>query len=246
MKTQTLIVITGPTGVGKTELVLHIAERLGVPIINADSRQIYKELPIGTAAPSAEQLERVSHYFVGTHHITDYFSASLFEKEVLDIMSNNPESSFILSGGSMMYIDAVCNGIDEMPTIDDKIRNKLMERFETEGLESLCDELKQIDHKYWEIVDRKNPRRVIHALEICHQSGKTYTSFRLKKNIERPFKIVKIGLNRTRGELYNRINQRTIEMIQNGLIDEAMKVYPFKHLNSLNTVGYKELSLIHI
>lgn len=241
MKTQTLIVITGPTGVGKTELVLHIAERLGVPIINADSRQIYKELPIGTAAPSAEQLERVRHYFVGTHHITDYFSASLFEKEVLDIMSNNPESSFILSGGSMMYIDAVCIGIDEMPTIDDKIRNKLMERFETEGLESLCDELKQIDHKHWEIVDRKNPRRVIHALEICHQSGKTYTSFRLKKNKERPFKIIKIGLNRTRGELYNRINQRTIEMIQNGLIDEAMKVYPFKHLNSLNTVGYKEI-----
>ena len=124
-----------------------------------------------------------------------------------------------------------------MPTIDDKIRNRLMERFETEGLESLCDELKQIDHEHWEVVDRKNPRRVIHALEICHQSGKTYTSFRLKQTKERPFKIIKIGLNRTREELYNRINQRTIEMIQNGLIDEAMKVYPFKHLNSLNTVA---------
>lgn len=241
MKTQTLIVITGPTGVGKTELVLHIAERLGVPIINADSRQIYKELPIGTAAPSAEQLERVRHYFVGTHHITDYFSASLFEKEVLDIMSNNPESSFILSGGSMMYIDAVCNGIDEMPTIDDKIRNKLMERFETEGLESLCDELKQIDHKHWEIVDRKNPRSGNPCFGNLSSIRKNLYFIPAEKNKERPFKIIKIGLNKTRGELYKRINQRTIEMIQNGLIDEAMKVYPFKHLNSLNTVGYKEI-----
>ena len=256
---NSLIVITGPTGVGKTELCLNIAEHYGIDIINADSRQIYAEIPIGTAAPTAEQMQRVRHYFVGTHHIGDYYSASMYEQEVLDLIaekeqeaSNNPIA--ILTGGSMMYIDAVCNGIDDIPTIKDEIRNKMKQRLETEGLDALVDELRELDPQHWETVDRSNPRRVVHALEICHQTGRTYTSFRIGKKKERPFNIIKIGLTRDkvlkvkRGqvimdhtELYDRINARVVSMMKQGLVEEARRVLPYRNEKALNTIGYKEM-----
>ena len=241
MKNKTLIVITGPTGVGKTEATLRIAEHFNVPVINADSRQIFSEIPIGTAAPTAEQQQRVQHYFVGNHHLEDYYSASLYEQDVLNIINSQHTPISLLSGGSMMYIDAVCNGIDDIPTILPEIREEMMRRLETEGLEQMCNLLRELDPEHWNIVDRNNPRRVIHALEICIQTGKTYTSFRSNTIKERPFNIIKVGLNRDRDELYNRINQRVLDMIEKGMIEEALQVYPKRTLNSLNTVGYKEL-----
>lgn len=241
MKNKTLIVITGPTGVGKTEATLRIAEHFNVPVINADSRQIFSEIPIGTAAPTSEQQQRVQHYFVGNHHLEDYYSASLYEQDVLNIINSQHTPISLLSGGSMMYIDAVCNGIDDIPTILPEIREEMMRRLETEGLEQMCNLLRELDPEHWKIVDRNNPRRVIHALEICIQTGKTYTSFRSNTIKERPFNIIKVGLNRDRDELYNRINQRVLDMIEEGMIEEALQVYPKRTLNSLNTVGYKEL-----
>ena len=241
MKNKTLIVITGPTGVGKTEATLRIAEHFNVPVINADSRQIFSEIPIGTAAPTAEQQLRVQHYFVGNHHLEDYYSASLYEQDVLNIINSQHTPISLLSGGSMMYIDAVCNGIDDIPTIFPEIREKLMKRLEAEGLEQMCNLLRELDPEHWKIVDRNNPRRVIHALEICIQTGKTYTSFRSNTIKDRPFNIIKVGLNRDRDELYNRINQRVLDMIEEGMIEEVLQVYPKRTLNSLNTVGYKEL-----
>ena len=241
MKNKTLIVITGPTGVGKTETTLRIAEHFNVPVINADSRQIFSEIPIGTAAPTAEQQLRVQHYFVGNHHLEDYYSASLYEQDVLNIINSQHTPISLLSGGSMMYIDAVCNGIDDIPTILPEIREEMMKRLEAEGLEQMCNLLRELDPEYWKIVDRNNPRRVIHALEICIQTGKTYTSFRSNTIKERPFNIIKVGLNRDRDELYNRINQRVLDMIEEGMIEEAQQVYPKRTLNSLNTVGYKEI-----
>ena len=241
MKNKTLIVITGPTGVGKTEATLRIAEHFNVPVINADSRQIFSEIPIGTAAPTAEQQQRVQHYFVGNHHLEDYYSASLYEQDVLNIINRQHTPISLLSGGSMMYIDAVCNGIDDIPTILPEIREEMIKRLETEGLEQMCNLLRELDPEHWKIVDRNNPRRVIHALEICIQTGKTYTSFRSNTIKDRPFNIIKVGLNRDRDELYNRINQRVLDMIEEGMIEEALQVYPKRTLNSLNTVGYKEL-----
>lgn len=240
---DTLVVVLGPTSVGKTEASLRIAEHLGVPIINADSRQIFAELPIGTAAPTPEQQLRVRHYFVGTHQLTDYYSASVYESEVMTLLGQLFQTSHValLAGGSMMYIDAVCNGIDDIPTVDDATRVLMKQRLETEGLPALVNELKEIDPEHYEIVDRNNPRRVIHALEICHMTGKTYTSFRTNTKKYRPFNILKIGLNRDRSELYDRINRRVLEMMDQGLEEEARKCYPLKGLNSLNTVGYKEL-----
>ena len=241
MKAKTLIVITGPTGVGKTEAALCVAEHYNIPIINADSRQIFSEIPIGTAAPTVEQQQRVQHYFVGNHHLEDYYSASLYEQDVLDLINSQHASISLLSGGSMMYIDAVCNGIDDIPTIHPEIRERMMKQLEVEGLEQMCKLLQELDPEHWEIVDKNNPRRVIHALEICIQTGKTYTSFRSNTVKERPFNIIKIGLNRNRDELYARINQRVLDMIDEGMIEEALRVYPKRTLNSLNTVGYKEL-----
>ncbi|WP_308235435.1 tRNA (adenosine(37)-N6)-dimethylallyltransferase MiaA [uncultured Prevotella sp.] len=238
-----LIVIVGPTGVGKTELCLQIAEHLNIPIVNADSRQIFSEIPIGTAAPTPEQQQRVKHYFVGNHHLDDYYSASLFEEDVMQLLTDNlfnTSDVAFMSGGSMMYIDAVCNGIDDIPTIDDNTREWMKQRLETEGLPRLVEELKLLDPEHWKIVDRNNPRRVVHALEICHMTGKTYTSFRQNAKKQRPFDIIKIGLNRDREELYNRINARVLQMFDEGLVDEALAVYDKRGLNSLNTVGYKE------
>lgn len=246
---KTLFVILGPTGVGKTELCLTIAKHLKTPIINADSRQIFAELPIGTCAPTPEQQSIVKHYFVGNHQLHDYYSAAKYEQDALSLLTrlfNGEEDGIehdtaLLSGGSMMYIDAVCKGIDEIPTVDNNTRELMKQRLASEGLEALVEELKQLDPEHWSIVDRNNPRRVVHALEICHMTGKTYTSFRTNSIKQRPFNIVKIGLNRPRDILYDRINQRVLTMMEQGLENEARKVYPLRHLNSLNTVGYKEL-----
>ena len=240
---KTLIVITGPTAVGKTDLCLDIARHYGVPIINADSRQIYKELLIGTARPTEEQMQLVRHYFVGTLSLEDYYSASLYEQQVMSLLEELfRESDYaLLSGGSMMYIDAVCNGIDDIPTIDDATRELMKRRLAEEGLQSLCEELQRLDPEYYEIVDRRNPRRVVHALEICVMTGQTYTSFRKREEKQRPFRIVKIGLNREREQLYDRINRRVDEMMAAGLLEEARHMYPRRELNALNTVGYKEL-----
>jgi tRNA dimethylallyltransferase len=241
MNIKKLIVVTGPTGVGKTELTLQIAELLGTSIINADSRQLFREIPIGTAAPTDEQMRRVKHYFVGTHGLDDYYSASMFEQDVMSLLENLPGDVALLSGGSMMYIDAVCQGIDDIPTVRNEIRQELIHRFETEGLPQLVDELERLDPDYCRVVDRNNPRRVLHALEICRQTGRTYSSFRTNIVKRRPFDIVKIVLNREREELYERINQRVVDMLATGMVDEALRVYAFRSNNSLNTVGYKEL-----
>ena len=240
---NTLIVITGPTAVGKTALTIDIARRYGIPVINADSRQIYREMPIGTAAPTDEQLEAARHYFVGNKSIGDYYNASMYEQEVLALLATLFKTSPIqlLSGGSMMYIDAVCNGIDDIPTIRPDIRQQMKRRYEEEGIEALCQDLKRLDPAHYEIVDRQNYRRVIHALEICYQTGRTYTSFRKQARKERPFRIVKIGLNRQRDILYNRINARVDDMMATGLLQEAQALYGQRHLNALNTVGYKEM-----
>lgn len=243
---NTLIVITGPTAVGKTALCLGIAKHYDIPIINADSRQIYRDMRIGTASPTESQLAEVKHFLVGKLNLTDYYSASMFEQDVLEILKqqfSEPTSKNIalLTGGSMMYIDAVCNGIDDIPTIDDEVRENLKKRLEQEGLERLCEELRLLDPEYYNIVDKKNTRRVIHGLEICYQTGKTYTSFRKRDKKERPFNIIKIALNREREELYCRINKRVDQMIEEGFIDEARALYGQRELNSLNTVGYKEL-----
>lgn len=226
---------------GKTEATLRLAEHFDVPVINADSRQIFSEIPIGTAAPTAAQQAQVRHYFVGNHHLEDYYSASLFEEDVLKIINEASSKVSLLSGGSMMYIDAVCKGIDDIPTIRPEVRQEMMQLLESEGLEKMCELLHEWDPEHWAVVDRNNPRRVIHALEICKQTGRTYTSFRSNTIKERPFNIIKIGLNRDRETLYQRINQRVLQMIDDGMIEEAQRVYSKRMLNSLNTVGYKEL-----
>ena len=238
-----LIVITGPTAVGKTELCIDIAKYYGVPIINADSRQIYRELKIGTATPTEEQLKSVKHYFVGSISIDNYYNASMYEQDVLTLLDKQFKHSSIqlLTGGSMMYIDAVCNGIDDIPTIREDIREEMKKRYANEGLEALCEDLKRLDPEHYEIVDKKNYRRVIHALEICYQTGRTYTSFRRQEKKQRPFKIIKIGLNREREELYHRINLRVDQMMTDGLLDEVQSLQSKRTNNALNTVGYKEM-----
>ena len=222
---------------------MDIAKHFDIPIINADSRQIYRELKIGTARPSNKQMSEVKHYFVGTLGMDDYYSASLYEQQVLKLLDELFKTSdyALLSGGSMMYIDAVCNGIDDIPTVDDETRTTLKKRLLMEGLGSLCEELRQRDPEYYEIVDKQNPRRVVHALEICVMTGKPYSSFRKQEKKARPFRIVKIGLTRPREELYKRINRRVDKMMKEGLFEEAQQMYPKRELNALNTVGYKEM-----
>lgn len=240
---QNLLVLLGPTGVGKTELSLQLAEHFKCPIINADSRQIYQDISIGTAAPTAEELARVKHYFVHTLRLDEYYSAAEYEKDVLALLSElfQVHETVVLSGGSMMYIDAVTKGIDDIPTVDEETRNLMRERYEKEGLEPLLAELKLLDPQYYELVDKRNHKRVVHALEICYMTGKTYTSFRTNTLKERPFRMVKFGLMREREHLFARINARVDKMMQKGLMEEVKRVYPLRHLNSLNTVGYKEL-----
>ena len=240
---KSLVVLLGPTGVGKTELSLDLAERLNSPIISCDSRQLYKGLSIGTAAPTPEQLQRVKHYFIGTLKLTDYYSASQFEEEAISLISQLHETkdTLLMAGGSMMYIDAVCKGIDEIPTIDEELRKDLFQLYEKEGLEPIRNQLKLLDPVFYNQVDLKNHKRVIHALEVCLMTGKPYSELRTGTTKKRPFNIIKIGLKRDREELYERINKRVDEMMCAGLLEEARSVYPLRQLNSLNTVGYKEL-----
>lgn len=238
-----LVVLIGPTAVGKTATSLAIANHFGCPIISADSRQMYRGLEIGTAAPTPEELSRQKHYFVGQLSPGDYYSAARYEQQVLQLLEQEfpHHPTMLLSGGSMMYIDAVCKGIDDIPTVDEETRQMVKEKFEREGLDRLCSELRLLDPIYYAEADIKNPKRVMHALEICYMTGKPYSSFRSGEKRKRPFNIIKIGLQREREELYERIAQRVDKMIADGLIDEAKKFYHLKEHNSLNTVGYKEL-----
>jgi tRNA dimethylallyltransferase len=240
---KTLLVLLGPTGVGKTDWSLSIAQALRCPIISADSRQLYRGLSIGTAAPTLDQMRRVPHYFVGILAPTDYYSASDFEREVLSLLAtlHLEHPVIIMSGGSMMYIDAVCNGIDEIPNIDEVLRSDLQALYRREGLAPIRQQLKILDPVFYNEVDLKNPKRVIHALEVCLMTGKPYSSLRTNPRKERPFRIVKVGLTRDRAELYDRINRRVDQMVADGLVEEARGLFPKRHLNALNTVGYKEL-----
>lgn len=239
---MTLYVLLGPTAVGKTELALQIAEKLGSPILNCDSRQIYRGMEIGTAAPTTEQ-QRVKHYFVGTHDIGSYYSAAQYEQDVLSLMERLKSShqSLLLTGGSMMYLDAVCNGIDDIPTVDAEVRETLRERLMNGGIDEMRNELRLLDPEYYYSADTRNPKRVVHALEVCYTTGRPYSSFLTKERKQRSFRIVKIGLKRERQELFERINSRVDAMMDAGLLDEARRLYPFRHENALNTVGYKEL-----
>ncbi len=240
---NTLVVLIGPTAVGKTDTSIAIAEHFACPIVSADSRQMYKGMEIGTAMPGKNELERCKHYFVGQLTPGDYYSAAKYEEDVMALLEkefkNNPV--MLMSGGSMMYIDAVCKGIDDIPTVDDETRAMVLAKYEKEGLEQLASELRLLDPEYYNEADIKNPKRVMHALEICYMTGKTYSSFRKRKTKERPFNIIKIGLQRDREELYERINRRVDIMIEQGLVEEVKRFEHLKHHNSLNTVGYKEI-----
>lgn len=240
---KTLIVLLGPTGVGKTALSLSLAEHYDCPVINADSRQIYKDIEIGTAAPTKEEMERVKHYFVHTLPLDSYYSAAEYEKDVMALLDDlfKKHETLILSGGSMMYIDAVTKGIDDIPTVDEETRAYVAHRLQTEGLDVLLAELKVLDPQYYDIVDKRNHKRVVHALEICYMTGRTYTSFRVNRVKSRPFRILKCGLARERENLFARINARVDKMMEDGFLEEAKSVFDKRHLNSLNTVGYKEL-----
>ncbi len=228
---------------GKTDLCIRLAHLFSAPIVNADSRQVYREMKIGTARPDEAELAQARFYFVGNLSITDYYSAARYEQDALRLLAELFRTSdyVILSGGSMMYVDAVVKGIDDIPTVPDDIRAEMKQRLESEGLEALGDELKRLDPEYHAIVDLKNPRRVLHALEICHSTGRTYTSFRVRACKPRPFNIIKIGLNIPRPRLFERINGRVDKMIVEGLVDEARELYPQRGLTALNTVGYNEM-----
>ncbi len=240
---MTLIVLVGPTAVGKTSVAIRLAQTLSCPIINCDSRQIYQGMDIGTAAPTPQEMAQAEHYFVRQLHLGEEYSAARYEQDVLQLMQklSATHTYAILSGGSMMYVDAVCQGIDDIPTVDAQVRSRLHERYEQEGLQPLLAELLLLDPEYYQLVDRHNHKRVIHALEICHTSGRTYTSFRVRTHRERPFSIIKIGLRRSREELFARINARVDQMMSDGFLQEARALYPQRHLNALNTIGYKEM-----
>lgn len=240
---KNLLVVLGPTGVGKTELSIELATQFGSPIINADSRQLYRDLPIGTVAPTKEQQSRVKHYFVGTLGLDDYYSAARFEEEVMALLPSlfATRDIVVMSGGAMLYIDAVCRGIDDIPSVDGEVRQMIRERYEAEGLEVLLSELRLLDPIYYKEVDLRNTQRIIHALEICYSTGRPFSSYRTNSPKQRPFNIIKVGLDRPRPELFTRINARVTQMLEDGWIEEAKRVLPYRAYNSLNTVGYKEL-----
>ena len=239
----TLFVLIGPTAVGKTELSLRMAEFLRCPIVNVDSRQLYRDLPIGTAAPTAAQLARVPHHFVGTLGLTDYYSAARFEEEALAVCASHfaEHNVLVASGGSMLYVDALCHGIDPLPTVSAEVRREMYDRLEREGLAPLLEELQRLDPEYASQVDPCNAKRVVHALEIIRESGRPFSALRTGAKKERPFRVVKIGLTRPREELFDRINRRVTVMVEEGFLEEARRVLPYRDCNALNTVGYKEI-----
>ncbi len=240
---KTLVVITGPTGVGKTAASIGVAKRLGCEIINADSRQVFRGLPIGTAAPTAAEMAEVRHHFVQFLNLGEYYSASEFEVDVMRLLPQLWQQCdyAVMCGGSMMYVDAVCRGIDDIPTISQPVREAVANDYATKGIDAILAELKALDPEYYHTVDRKNVKRVVHAVEICRQAGVPYSTLRTGKAKERPFNIIKIGLNMERQQLFERINRRVDAMVEAGLEEEARSVVHLRHLNSLNTVGYKEM-----
>ncbi len=242
-KQDTLIVVTGPTGVGKTGISIKLAQELGAEIVSADSRQLYRDIPIGTAAPAVEQLAAVKHHFVGILGLEEYYSAARFEENVMQLLPSLFERSHcaVMCGGSMLYVDAVCKGIDELPTIGDDVRREVQGQWRQLGDDAMRAELQRLDPGYYQIVDLNNMKRVVHAIEICRQAGRPYSELRTNSVKQRPFRIVKIGLNLPREQLFARINRRVFDMVDAGLVEEAKRVYPQRYLNSLNTVGYKEL-----
>lgn len=240
---RTLFIITGPTAVGKTEASLRIAEHIGSPIISADSRQLYRNIPIGTAAPTSEELSRVHHYFVGELPLDAYYSAAQYEHDSLEVINRLFQSheALVVSGGSYMYIDALRHGLDSIPTISPDIRERIKQQLATEGLQSLCEQLRELDPKSWNDIDKQNPRRVVHALEVCVQTGNPYSSYLNHSNTKRDFRCITIALCRPTDELYERINLRVDQMMSDGLEDEALRAMPFRQETALNTVGYKEM-----
>lgn len=242
-KLPTLVVLVGPTGIGKTDLAIELAEHFNTEIISADSRQVYSELKIGTAAPTQEQLKRVKHHLIGNKSITEYYSAYEFELDVMQLLQEmfKTKNMVILTGGSMMYIDAVCNGIDEIPTISDQIREQTWADYENKGLEYMQRQLLELDPEFYKQVDLQNHKRVIHAIEVCLMAGKPYSSLRTNNKRKRPFSILRIALDMDRELLYKRIDMRVDNMIADGLEDEARQFVHMRNINSLNTVGYKEM-----
>lgn len=240
---KTLIVIAGPTASGKTAAAIKVAKALNTVIINADSRQFYKEMSIGTAVPSPKELQEVKHYFVQNISILNDYDVAAFEQDVLLLLKKlfMEHDQVVLTGGSGLFIDAVCKGIDTMPDIDQAVRERVDNLFHEGGLAALQQEVQRLDPEYWTIVDQKNPRRLQRALEVCYQTGKTFTSFRTRSSAKRDFNIVKYALLREKQDLYNRINLRVEIMLSQGLVDEARKLYPYRRRNALNTVGYNEL-----
>jgi len=239
----TLIVIAGPTASGKTGLAIDVARHFNTEIISADSRQFYREIPIGTAAPSGEQLNQVPHHFVGNLSIQDEYNVSRYEKEVLALLDEKFKENnlMLMVGGSGLYINAVCNGIDELPDPDPVLRDELNAIFQQKGIAALQESIRQLDPEYFEQVDQNNPKRLLRAIEVCRQSGKTSSHLHRNQPVQRNFNILKIGLELPREILNQHINQRTDKMLQRGWLEEARAVFPYRHLNALNTVGFKEL-----
>lgn len=240
---KTLVLILGPTGVGKTELSLRVAEHYGCPILNCDSRQVFKSIPIGTAAPTKDELSRVKHYFIATRELEEGYNAGQYERDALRVLEDlfRTHEVVVMTGGSMLYADAVCYGLDELPAVPAAIRRSVQESYEKHGLTWLQAEVQRLDPNYWEEVDQQNPARLAHCVELSLTTGKPYSSLRTNTRVQRPFRIVKVALERPREELYDRINRRVLQMIEEGLVEEARSVYPKRHLNSLQTVGYREL-----
>lgn len=238
-----LVIIAGPTGIGKTALTIELATRFGTEIISADSRQVYKEMTIGTAVPSSEELEAVKHHFVQVKSIDEYYNASMYEFDVLDLLEQLFEKydMVFMTGGSGLYIDAVCKGIDDIPTVEQGIRKKMLDYYHQHGLQGLQEKLKELDPRHYREVDLNNHKRLLKALEISVMTGKPYSSFLTKTDKKRDFDIVKICLDMEREKLYDRINQRVDKMVKSGLVEEAGELFPYRDKNPLNTVGYKEL-----